>query len=138
MKVIVIADGIASNAPYIRLLEENQMKYILGAKPGDHKFLFDLANASEETTEYEILDDRGFLHQFRYINDIPLNKSNLDVRINFLEYMQTDPKGKEILFSWVTNIKISRNYSGLRASHCGSFGEPVPPDCSERRGLAVA
>jgi len=107
LEVIVIADGIASNAPYIRLLEENRMKYILGAKPGDHKFLFDFADASKETKDYEILDDKGVLHQFRYINDVALNKSNPDVRINFLEYMQTDPKGKETLFSWVTNIRIN-------------------------------
>jgi len=107
LKVIIIADGIASNAPYIRLLEENQMKYILGAKPGDHKFLFDFANASEETKDYEIVDDKGVLHQFRYINDVALNKSNPDVRVNFLEYMQTDSKGKETLFSWVTNIRIN-------------------------------
>lgn len=109
LKVIIIADGIASNAPYIRLLEENQMKYILGAKPGDHKFLFDLAEASEEAIDYEILDEKGFLHQFRYLNDVPLNKSNPDVRVNFLEYMQTDPKGKETLFSWVTNIRINQD-----------------------------
>lgn len=109
LKVIIIADGIASNAPYIRLLEENQMKYILGAKPGDHKFLFDLADASEEAKHHEILDDKGFLHQFRYLNDVALNKSNPDVRVNFLEYMQTDPKGKEIFFSWVTNIRINQD-----------------------------
>lgn len=108
LKVIVIADGIASNAPYIRLLEENRMKYILGAKPGDHKFLFDFADASAETNDYEILDDRGVLHQFRYINDVALNKSNPDVRVNFLEYMQTDSKGKETFFSWVTNIRINQ------------------------------
>jgi hypothetical protein len=107
LKVIIIADGIASNAPYIRLLVANQMKYILGAKPGDHKFLFDLANASEETKDYEIVDEKGVLHQFRYINDVPLNKSNPEVHVNFLEYMQTDSKGKETLFSWVTNIRIN-------------------------------
>jgi hypothetical protein len=109
LKVIVIADGIASNAPYIRLLEEYKMRYILGAKPGDHKFLFDLADASEETKEYEIWDDRGFFHQFRYINDVSLNKSNQEVHVNFLDYMQTDPKGKETHFSWVTNIEINPN-----------------------------
>jgi hypothetical protein len=107
LKVIILGDGIASNAPYIRLLEEHKMKYLLGAKPGDHQFLFDTVDASEETQYYEILDEKGFLHQFRYLNDIALNKSNSNVRVNFLEYMQTDPKGKEIVFSWVTNIRIT-------------------------------
>jgi len=109
LNVIIIADGIASNAPYIRLLEENRMKFLLGAKPGDHKFLFDASEVSEEAKEYDVLDEKGFSHQFRYVNDIPLNKSNSDVRVNFLEYMQTDPKGKETLFSWVTNITINQN-----------------------------
>jgi hypothetical protein len=108
LKVIILGDGIASNAPYIRLLEEHKMKYLLGAKPGDHQFLFDTVDASDETEYYEILDEHGFLHQFRYLNGTSLNKSNPDIRVNFLEYMQTDLKGKETVFSWVTNIKITQ------------------------------
>ena len=108
LKVVILGDGIASNAPYVRLLESHKMKYLLGAKPGDHPFLFDAVDASEETEYYEILDERGFLHQFRYLNNIALNKSNLDVQVNFLEYMQTDPKGKETVFSWVTNIQVNQ------------------------------
>lgn len=108
LKVVILGDGIASNAPYIRLLESYKMKYILGAKPGDHQSLFDAVDASEETRYYEFRDENGFLHQFRYLNNIALNKSNPDVQVNFLEYMQTDPKGKETLFSWVTNIHINQ------------------------------
>jgi hypothetical protein len=37
LKVIILADGIASNAPHIRLLQEHNMKFLLGAKPGDHQ-----------------------------------------------------------------------------------------------------
>lgn len=109
LKVIVVADGIASNAPYIRLLKENQMKYILGAKPGDHKSLFASVEESEASVYHEILDEKGILHQFRYLNGVALNASNQDLSVNFLEYMQTDSKGKETLFSWVTNIHITLN-----------------------------
>jgi hypothetical protein len=109
LKVIILGDGISSNAPYIRLLESHKMKYLLGAKPGDHQSLFEAVDASEKTRYYEFRDEKGFLHQFRYLNDVALNKSNPDVRVNFLEYMQTDPKGKETLFSWVTNIHITQN-----------------------------
>lgn len=48
LKVIIMGDGIASNAPYIRLLEKQRMKYLLGAKPGDHQFLFDAIDKAEE------------------------------------------------------------------------------------------
>jgi hypothetical protein len=109
LKVVILGDGIASNAPYIRLLESHKMKYLLGAKPGDHQFLFDAVDDSVDTQYYEFRDEKGFLHQFRYLNDTVLNKSNPDVRVNFLEYMQTDLKGKETLFSWVTNIQINQS-----------------------------
>ena len=109
LKVIVTGDGIASNAPYIQILVKNHLQYILGAKPGDHKFLFESVDSSDEAVYHEILDDMGVLHQFRYINDIALNKSNLEVRVNFFEYMQTDAKGKESVFSWVTNIHITKD-----------------------------
>ncbi len=109
LKVLILGDGIASNAPYIRLLEGHKLKYLLGAKPGDHQSLFDAVEASEKTRYYEFRDEKGFMHQFRYLNDVALNKSNPDLRVNFLEYMQTDPKGKETLFSWVTNIHITQN-----------------------------
>jgi hypothetical protein len=108
LKVVILGDGISSNAPYIRLLESHKMKYLLGAKQGDHQFLFNAVDDSENTRYHELRDEKGFFHQFRYLNDVALNKSNPDIRANFLEYMQTDPKGKETLFSWVTNIKITQ------------------------------
>lgn len=107
LNVIVLGDGLSSNAPYIRLLEANNLKYLLIAKPGDHQFLFDTIEKSEDEQYYEVTDDKRFLHQFRFINGVALNKSNSDVRVNFFEYMQTDPKGKELKFSWVTNILIT-------------------------------
>lgn len=107
LKVIVLGDGLSSNAPYIRLLEANGMKYLLGAKPGDHESLFGALQNSDETKEHEFVDAEGFFHQFRFLNDVPLNQSNPDVRVNILEYMQTDPHGKETIFSWVTNIHIT-------------------------------
>ncbi len=108
LKVIVLGDGISANAPYIRLLTTHTMKYLLGAKPGDHQFLFATLENSEEKEYFEVLDERGFLHQFHFLNDVALNQSNLDVRVNVLEYRQTDLKGKETSFSWVTNIHITQ------------------------------
>ena len=37
-----------------------------------------------------------------------LNKSNLDLKVNMLEYRCTNPKGKETTFSWVTDISLSK------------------------------
>lgn len=107
LKAILIEDGLSSTAPHIRMIEEFSLKYILGAKPGDHQFLFEQLNSNEETRYHEIKTQDGYYHQFRFLNGASLNKSNQDVQVNILEYRQTDPKGKELNFSWVTNILIS-------------------------------
>jgi len=41
LKVIVTEDGLAVNYPHLSLLDELDMEYIVGVKPGDHEFLFD-------------------------------------------------------------------------------------------------
>ena len=108
LKVIIIEDALASNAPHINLLEEKKLKYIIGAKRGDHEFLFQQAEDSEEIKDYEFEDKDGFFHQFTFINNISLNKSHPDLKVNFFEYRETNPKGKEQNFSWVTNIPITK------------------------------
>lgn len=107
LKAILLEDGLSSTAPHIRMIEEHGLRYILGAKPGDHAFLFDYLETSEKTIYYDCTTEDGEYHQFRFLNDAPLNKSNQDVRVNILEYRCTDRKGKEKTFSWVTNIRIT-------------------------------
>jgi hypothetical protein len=108
LKAILVEDSLSSTAPHIRMIEEFGLKYILGAKLGDHEFLFEQLEASEETCYHEIKTSDGYFHQFRFLNGASLNKSNQDVKVNILEYRQTNSKGKELNFSWVTNISISR------------------------------
>jgi hypothetical protein len=107
LKAILLEDGLGSTAPNIRMIEEHNLKYILGAKPGDHQFLFDSIENSDETKYYECTTEDGVYHQFRYLKNTPLNKSNRDVKVNVIEYRCTDKKGKEKNFSWVTNISIT-------------------------------
>lgn len=107
LKAIVLGDGLTSNAPNIRMLEENNLKYILVAKPGDHKFLFDRLEESKGAIDHEITTDDGCFHQFKFMHNVSLNKSNQDLKVNVLEYRCTDSKGKEYNCTWVTNITLS-------------------------------
>jgi hypothetical protein len=107
LKAILVEDGLSSNAPHIRMIEEFNLKYLLGAKPGDHQFLFEQLDTREEAVYHETKSKDGYYHQYRFLNDVALNKSNPDLKVNVLEYRQTDPKGKELMFSWVTNSSIS-------------------------------
>jgi hypothetical protein len=47
LKLIVVEDGLASNAPHIRELQRLDMHFLLGAKPDDHEHLFAEVNAAQ-------------------------------------------------------------------------------------------
>jgi hypothetical protein len=112
LKVIVIEDGLSSNGPHIRDLQRHNLRFILGVKPGDHVALFaELreAVAAGKASEVSFLDpkDRKTGHFFRFLNQVPLNKSNPDLLVNVLEYTQIDKNEKITTFSWVTDILIT-------------------------------
>ena len=112
LNVIVTEDALSSNAPHIHDLQRLDLRFILGVKPGDHQFLFeqvDLAVTEGKATEFSCQDpnDPEKLHYFRFINQLPLNKSNPDLLINFLEYWEVGKDGKLQKFSWITDIEIT-------------------------------
>ena len=65
-----------------------------------------------ETTTFNISDPKrpDVEHCFRFINNVPLNKSSQDdLRVNFLEYWEADANGNVTQhFSWVTDIEITK------------------------------
>ena len=107
LRAIITADGLSSTAPNVRMIEDRGLWYILGAKPGDHQFLFEHLKTSKESIYHEITTESGHYHQFRFLNGASLNKSNQDLKVNVIEYRHTTPKGKERTFSWITNIQVS-------------------------------
>jgi len=106
LKLIVVEDALASNAPHIRHLQALDLRFILGAKQSDHKFLFEWVEATAQTAEASFADAQGFRHRFRYLNGAPLNDANFDLEVNFLEYWEHAPDGTVTHFSWVTDIPI--------------------------------
>jgi len=109
LKAIILEDGLASNAPHLRFLKELDFSFIITAKPGDHKYLFEqvlLAGAAAHRLEIEGSDQR--IHKFHYLNNVSLNESNEDLKVNFIDYEEHDLRtGKCIKFSWVTDIDVN-------------------------------
>jgi hypothetical protein len=111
LKFIVTEDSLSSNAPHIETLHAHSLHYILGVKEGDHAYLFQQVQAAEHSgraTSYERHDRAaGLVHQFRFVNDVPLNASNAEVRVNFIEYWERG-QDKVQHFSWVTDLRVSQ------------------------------
>jgi hypothetical protein len=59
LPLIIIEDGLSSNAPHVREIEKHGWHYILGVKSGDHAFLFKQVEAARQdslSTEFEYVD----------------------------------------------------------------------------------
>jgi hypothetical protein len=114
LPLIITEDGLSSNAPHIKALKAGNFRFILGVKEGDHAYLFNYVNAAHkagQTTEYEQREGK-IIHRYRFINQVPLNESNQDVLVNFLEYWEI--KGDKVRhFSWITDFTLKKWNVGL-------------------------
>ncbi len=111
LPLIIIEDALSSNAPHIKELRKHQLHFILGVKPGDHEFLFNYVEDAAKKgriTEfiYDAENDPDTIHSFRFLNGVPLNQSNQDVLVNYLEYSKVTAKGTR-LFSWITDFTVT-------------------------------
>ncbi len=108
LPIIITEDALSPNAPHINDLKEHDMRFILGVKNGDHKFLFSQVKTEKlagTTTTFEIEEDK-VIHRFHFMNQVPLNASNPDILVNFMEYWEITDK-KTQYFSWVSDIEIT-------------------------------
>ncbi len=113
LPLIITEDALNSNAPHIREAEKYNLHYILGVKNGDHSFLFNQVKEAQkrgETTQFEFVDKDHpeMVHRFLFLNQVPLNESNQDLLVNFLEYWQITPTETKH-FSWVTDFTVTKD-----------------------------
>jgi hypothetical protein len=111
LQFIGTEDSLSSNAPHIATLQDDALHYILGVKEGDHAYLFQQVQAAEHAgrvTSYERHDRAaGLVHRFRFLNNVPLNASNVEVRVNFIEYWEMgQDKGQH--FSWIPDLRVTK------------------------------
>jgi len=106
----ICGDGLMSHQPMIETIKDNGMHYLLVAKPGDHKYLFEWVNEFSDLPSLEVIDDKGRTHQYRWKNSVPLHGDGNAVNVNFLEYHLINAEGK-ITYrnSWVTDFPVSEH-----------------------------
>lgn len=117
--LIVVEDALASNAPHVREILKHRMHFILGVKPGDHPFLFDhvidaLDHDRADTIRWK---SGGVQCEIVFVNDVPLNESNQDLRVNYFEYSEYDFDDNRLKhFSWITDFAVTRANARLLVS----------------------
>jgi hypothetical protein len=114
LNLIVVEDGLASNAPHIRELQRLGMHFLLGAKPGDHEFLYErlIGAFDDDRVTTMTWKQKGTSCEIAFVNGLPLNESNQDIQVNVLQYFEYGPDGEPTKrFSWVTDLKITKGNS---------------------------
>jgi hypothetical protein len=111
LQCIVTEDRLSANAPHIEPLHAYGLRDLLGVKEGDQAYLFQQVQAAEHAgrVTYDERHDRaaGVGHRCRFVNQVPLNASNADVRVNVIEYGEMSADRSQH-FSWVTDLWVSR------------------------------
>ena len=133
LPVIIVADGLYSNGPFIKELASHRCSYILVAKEDDHKYLYDYFFVKSETSNIEVADDNNTeeacefecdirdkngvvikRHKYRFMNKVPLNDANYELKVNVLYFIEYDTKTKkERKWLWVTDIPINKGNAKL-------------------------
>lgn len=111
LKLTVIEDALASNAPHIRELINLRMHFILGVKPGDHEHLFQEVEQAFEEDRMTVFSwkEKERTCEIAFVNRVPLGAENQDLLVNFLQYAEYGPEGHRCkFFTWVTDFKITR------------------------------
>lgn len=115
-KFLHTGDALFSNGPMIRLILERGHAFVLNVKPDSHQLLFEHYNTPKNKHAYEQHSVRSGEEHFhiRWCNNLPLNGSAGDLRVNFIIATVTRKDGSTTTFSWVTNLKInSKNILAL-------------------------
>jgi hypothetical protein len=84
-------------------LKSYEMSFVLGAKPGDHKYLFDWVNDLDgddiHTSIRHHFDGTKVIRRttqtIRFVNNIPLNNAHHNLLVNFLELTEVVEKKVE-------------------------------------------
>lgn len=112
LKIIMVGDGLYSKQPMVEGIKAAGMNYILVAKPDDHKILYEWVNEQrqlQEVSRLEVKDNKGRLHVYEWLNEVPLNGNKDTLMTNYFEYWLIDKQKATYHNSWVTDMEVTRD-----------------------------
>jgi len=86
--IIINGNSLLSKQPFIEDLLLARMHYILGVKPGDHKYMMEWIDAydADEINSLRSIDKKGRIHVYEWVNNVPLNGGENSINTNFFRY----------------------------------------------------
>jgi hypothetical protein len=108
--LLAILDGLYPNGPFIRLLKEHQIRFIIGIKEGFVLVQIEKIEAQNMLKTHEWINKDGEKCVAKYYNTLILNGQNQDIEVNYFQYEQFNTKGVRTFYSsWVTDLPIDQD-----------------------------
>jgi hypothetical protein len=112
LKCIVVEDGLSSNGTHIQDLIAMNFEFLLGAKPGDHIFLFDNFMKMDELGQVKNLsaevNGSSPATQTQWHEHLQLNSSHPDIAVKFIQHIEFDDQlDVRQRYSWVTQLEVT-------------------------------
>jgi hypothetical protein len=109
LSLIIVGDGLYSKQPMIEQIAAHGNRYVLAAKPADHKTLMEWVDEMRllnEVIRMEFTDRQDRVHVYEWINKMPLNDRKKTLTVNYFEYWMKD--GDETVYhnSWITDFVV--------------------------------
>lgn len=109
--IVYLMDALYACGPIIRqLIDQPNWRYVIGVTEKGNKALlaqFDQANA-EHRVHWQDFETTNGKYTIGYLNNLQLNESSPDIQTNLLYCIWKNNKGEEKVFSWVSNIKLTK------------------------------
>lgn len=108
LKICVLMDGLHAKAPTIKMCQENSMHYIIVARDNDHSHLWKQINdpcvCNVQTVEKK---ESGITTRYNFANNLELNASNTDVKVNVIERLEYEGDKKISRSVWITDYETT-------------------------------
>lgn len=109
-ELIGIFDGLYPNGPHIKLLNEYQMRYIIGIRDGYVLIQVAALKAKNALQTKQWSSLKGKKGIVRWTNDLVLNGQHQEISTNYFEYEEFDAAGKRTFYnSWITDIPVDQD-----------------------------
>lgn len=107
LEVIFTEDALSAKGPYLRRIREIGAHFIVNVNPTGNSSLFEWLQGIKLEKKTVKLGQETM--ELGFYNGIPLNDSNYDLQVNFIDCIVKDKKGKKTHFSWVTDLFVTQD-----------------------------
>ena len=106
LETIFTEDALGAKGPYLKRIKDIGSHFVVNVNRNGNPSLFKWIKGI--CLEEKIVKEENDTIELKFCNGIPLNESNYDFEVNFIDCVVTDKKGKKVHFSWVTDLSVDQ------------------------------